>query len=108
GQLAGLLLSLTKFGNQSGDFLDKLDQPLADALQISRPTAGLLADYATMFPCLFQGLDLNRELLSRNKDSGLHIDVTVGPGAQPYQSPQDLPQIRPGAGPSCHGMAAHR
>ena len=108
GQLAGFLLSLTKFGNQGADFLQGVDQPLTDALGISRPAAGLLADYSTMFPCLFRGLDLNRELLSRNKDSGLHIDVTVGPGAEPYRYPQDLPQIRPGTGPSCHGMVAHR
>ena len=108
GQLAGFLLSLTKFGNQTADFLGGIEQPLADALHLSRPTAGLLADYATMFPCLFQGLDLNRELLSRNQDSGLHVDITVGPGAKPYQYPQDLPQIHPGTGPSCHGMAAHR
>ena len=106
--LTTFLLSLTKFGNQSGDFLGRLDQPLTEALQISRPTAGLLADYAAMFPCLFQGLDLNRQLLSRNKDSGLHVDIAVGPGAKPYQYPQDLPQIRPGTGPSCHGMAAGR
>ena len=108
GQLTGFLLSLTKFGNQGADFLAVLDQPLTEALHLSRPAAGLLADYSTMFPCLFQGLDLNRELLSRNKDSGLHVDITVGPGAQPYQYPQDLPQIRPGIGPDCHGMAAHR
>lgn len=108
GQLAGFLLSLTKFGNQGADFLGGIDQPLADALRISRPTAGLLADYATMFPCLFWGLDLNRELLSRNQDSGLHVDITVGPGAVPYRYPQDLPQIRPGTGPSCHGMAGPR
>jgi phospholipid/cholesterol/gamma-HCH transport system substrate-binding protein len=106
--LTTFLLSLTKFGHQGGDFLNGIDQPLTDALKISRPTAGLLADYASMFPCLFQGLDLNRELLSRNKDSGLHVDIAVGLGAQPYQYPQDLPQIRHGAGPSCHGMAAGR
>jgi phospholipid/cholesterol/gamma-HCH transport system substrate-binding protein len=107
-QLTTFLLSLTKFGHHSADFLGSLDQPLTEALQISRPTAGLLANYAAMFPCLFQGLDLNRQLLSRNKDSGLHVDITVGPGAKPYQYPQDLPQIRSGTGPSCHGMAASR
>ncbi|GAA3435828.1 MCE family protein [Kutzneria kofuensis] len=107
-QLTTFLLSLTKFGHQSADFLGGVGQPLTDALHISRPTAGLLANYAAMFPCLFQGLDLNRQLLSRNRDSGLHIDVTVGPGAKPYRYPQDLPEIRPGTGPSCHGMAAHR
>jgi phospholipid/cholesterol/gamma-HCH transport system substrate-binding protein len=106
--LTTFLLSLTKFGHQGSDFLAAVDQPLTDALKISRPTAGLLADYASMFPCLFQGLDLNRELLSRNQDSGLHVDVSVGLGARPYQYPQDLPQIRPGTGPSCHGMAAGR
>jgi phospholipid/cholesterol/gamma-HCH transport system substrate-binding protein len=108
GQLTTFLLSLTKFGNEGGQFLDHMDQPLTDALRLSRPTAGLLAEYSTMFPCLFQGLDLNRELLSRNKDSGLHVDITVGPGVEPYRYPRDLPQIRPGTGPSCHGMAAHR
>jgi phospholipid/cholesterol/gamma-HCH transport system substrate-binding protein len=106
--LTTLLLSLTKFGNQGSDFLVGIDEPLTDALKISRPAAGLLADYASMFPCLFRGLDLNRVLLSRNKDSGLHVDITVGPGAQPYKYPQDLPQIRPGTGPSCHGMAPGR
>ncbi|MFC0433292.1 MCE family protein [Kutzneria buriramensis] len=107
-QLGTFLLSLTKFGNQSAEFLGHIDQPLADALQISRPTAGLLADYSTMFPCLFQGLDLNRQLLSRDQDSGLHVDVAVGPGARPYRYPQDLPQIQPGTGPSCHGMVGRR
>jgi phospholipid/cholesterol/gamma-HCH transport system substrate-binding protein len=108
GQLATFLLSLTKFGSQGADFLGHIEQPLADALHLTRPAAGLFAGYATMFPCLFQGLDLNRQLLSRNQDSGLHVDVSVGPGAQPYRYPQDLPRIEPGAGPSCHGMAAPR
>ncbi|MFI9384294.1 MCE family protein [Kutzneria sp. NPDC052558] len=108
GQLGGFLLSLTRFGNQGAEFLGGIDQPLADALHISRPTAGLLADYATMFPCLFRGLDLNRELLSHNQDSGLHVDITVGPGVEPYRYPQDLPRIRPGTGPDCHGMAGPR
>jgi phospholipid/cholesterol/gamma-HCH transport system substrate-binding protein len=107
-QLTTFLLSLTRFGNQGAEFLGHLEQPLADALRISRPTAGLLADYSTMFPCLFQGLDLNRQLLSRNQDSGLHVDIAVGPGAEPYRYPQDLPQIQPGTGPSCHGMVGGR
>lgn len=107
-QLMTFLLSLTKFGNQGADFLGHVGQPLADALHLSRPTVGLLAGYSTMFPCLFQGLDLNRQLLSRNQDSGLHVDIAIGLGAQPYRYPQDLPQIQPGTGPSCHGMVARR
>jgi phospholipid/cholesterol/gamma-HCH transport system substrate-binding protein len=107
-QLTAFLLSLTDFGHRGADFLSGIQDPLAGALSVLNPTTRLLAEYSTMFPCLFQGLELNRDLLNRTADSGVHITVTPALGVEPYRYPRDLATIMPGTGPDCHAMAAHR
>jgi Cholesterol uptake porter CUP1 of Mce4, putative/Permease MlaE len=107
-QLAAFPVSLTEFGDHTAGFLTDTERPFVSALDVLRPTTRLLADYSEMFPCLFEGLDLNRMLLDKVVDGGaVNAVLAPGLGAQPYRYPDSLPVIGKGTGPDCHGLPGH-
>ncbi|RJQ79680.1 MCE family protein [Pseudonocardiaceae bacterium YIM PH 21723] len=106
-ELAAFLLSLTSLGNETAQLLSDNEKGLVDTLTVLRPTTRLLARYAPIFPCMFQGMANNRQLLEQaigGKRPGLNVALSIGPGAQRYRYPADLPIIGANDGPDCHGL----
>ncbi|GAA0599054.1 MCE family protein [Kutzneria viridogrisea] len=104
-QFAAFLVSLTEFGDHTAKFLGSVERPFVSALDVLSPTTRLFARYSAMFPCLFQGLDVNRALLEKAVDDrGINVVLAPSFGAEPYHYPDDLPVVRGGTGPDCHGL----
>lgn len=106
-QLSAFLLDLTRFGDDTRTFLATNERFLGLSLDVLAPTNRLLARYSPMFPCFFQGLDINRQLLERAMGgNGYAGGITLGlsPGDDPYRYPADLPEVGANSGPSCANL----
>jgi phospholipid/cholesterol/gamma-HCH transport system substrate-binding protein len=106
-QLGAFLLDLTRFGNDTRTFLATNERALGLTLDVLAPTTRLLARYAPMFPCFFEGLDHNRRLLEQTvggngKSAGFNLSIS--PGTDPYRTPRDLPVVGADSGPSCANL----
>lgn len=105
--LRALLPDLASTANSGHRLLTANSDGLVDALDLLRPTTGLLRQYSPELTCFVQGLDNARELLEPvigGKYPALNLNVGFLPGANPYQPGRDLPKVAADNPPSCHGL----
>lgn len=106
-ELTAFLLSFTKFGNTGTAFIKPTGRPLILAADALDPTVRALADYGSIYPCFFDGLNTARKYLEQGfggKRAGLNVLGTLLLGNPPYRPGIDAPKNNAGAaGASCYG-----
>lgn len=101
-----LLPELADAAHSGHRVFDESDD-LPDAMDLLRPTTGLLADYSPGLTCFIKGLDNARKLLEPvigGKYPALNLNVGFLPGAPPYRPGKDLPKIGADNPPACYGL----
>jgi phospholipid/cholesterol/gamma-HCH transport system substrate-binding protein len=108
GELKGATSAGIDLGHEGEYLFGANADPLAEDLQLLRPTTSLLAEYSPEFTCLIQGGDVSLAMLRKTfpDPHGLRVSATLSYGDEPYKYPQDLPENGPGPlkGPNCHGL----
>ncbi|HEX4249826.1 MAG TPA: MCE family protein, partial [Pseudonocardia sp.] len=105
--LRKLLPELADAAHSGHRLFDESSDDLPHALDLLRPTTGLLADYSPGLTCFIKGLDNARKLLEPvigGKYPDLNLNVGFLPGAPPYQPGKDLPKINAHNPPACYGL----
>ncbi|GAB2960196.1 MCE family protein [Amycolatopsis acidiphila] len=105
--LHDFLQELTRLGATGTDLFKQNGQNLIDTMRLLEPTSALLDKYSPELSCFLQGEDNARRLLEPalggKKQSGV-LTVNILPGKEPYQYPNDLPEVNAASGPDCHGL----
>lgn len=101
-----LLLNAIGLANTGRDLLSDNSADLTTALDVLRPTTGLLAEYSPGIPCLFKGLDASSRIGhdAYAAQPGVKMSFGLLMGAQSYRYPQDLPKVAASGGPHCMGL----
>ncbi|MFR9806821.1 MCE family protein [Pseudonocardia sp. RS010] len=105
--LDSFFFQLTRFSDTGRDFFLRNGDPLTDVMRTALPTTDLLREYSPEFACFLKGVDVNRQLMEANQGGqvpGVSADVTLQPGARPYDNPGQLPVVGADNGPNCHGL----
>lgn len=107
--LETLLLEVIGFADTAGGVLTENQQNLTAAIDVLRPTAELLDEYAPGIDCMIVGLDLARpkaEAVEGGLSPGFSLSVSATSGADPYTYPDSLPRVNASGGPNCAGLPA--
>ncbi|MFD1813560.1 MCE family protein [Rhodococcus gannanensis] len=105
--LERLLLDVVGFGDNATAVLRENQQDLTGAVDLLRPTAELLDEYAPAINCLVVGLDLLRpkaEAVEGGLSPGFALSVSATSGVEPYTYPESLPRVNASGGPNCVGL----
>ncbi|KAA0021939.1 MCE family protein [Antrihabitans cavernicola] len=105
--LDSLLTNVTGLANTAGGVLNDNEKNLETALDLLRPTTGLLDEYSPMLKCLIVGLDQGRvvgEDIFGGLQEGVALNAGFEWGARPYTYPKDLPKVAATGGPNCWGL----
>lgn len=105
--LDSLLVNVTGLANTAGGVLNENEKNLTTALDLLRPTTGLLEEYAPSIKCLIIGLDQGRavgEDIFGGLQEGVALNTGFEWGTEPYKYPKDLPKVAATGGPNCYGL----
>ncbi|MGW4636203.1 MCE family protein [Nocardia sp. NPDC004415] len=107
GQLDNVLVNVIGLSDTVGSVLRENEHNLVTALDLLRPTTGLLFDYAPALSCIIDGLG---PLIPIAEDMmgglmpGVGMNASFMLGAKPYSYPDDLPKVNATGGPHCEGV----
>ena len=105
--LDALLLSVIGLSNTGETVLAENEQNLDTALDLLRPTTGLLDRYSPVLSCLILGLDKARPI-AEAVEGGLQEGIALNAGftysQDPYTYPNSLPKVNATGGPNCVGL----
>ncbi|QIS08503.1 MCE family protein [Nocardia arthritidis] len=105
--LDGLLADVTGLADTTGAVLRSNEKPLETALDLLRPTTGLLDEYSPALSCLIVGLakalPLGEEVFGGLQE-GVALNTNFMYGAKAYKYPDDLPKVNATGGPHCEGL----
>ncbi len=79
-------------------------EEIVEILDLLRPTASLLDEYAPVLPCFFQGADRARQLAepaSGGNGATMMLNSSLLLGVDPYEYPRNLPVVEATGGPHC-------
>lgn len=105
--LDNVLVNLTGLADTTGAVLRENENQLGTALDLLRPTTGLLDDYAPALYCLIGGLGKALplgEAVFGGLQEGVALNTGFMYGAKPYTYPEDLPKVNATGGPQCGGI----
>ncbi|MEU7630790.1 MCE family protein [Nocardia sp. NPDC049220] len=105
--LDDVLMNLIGLADTTGSVLRDNENQLVTALDLLRPTAGLLEQYAPALYCLIGGLGKALplgEAVFGGLQEGVALNTGFMYGAKPYTDPEDLPKVNATGGPQCAGL----
>jgi phospholipid/cholesterol/gamma-HCH transport system substrate-binding protein len=105
--LDNVLVNLTGLADTTGAVLRDNENQLGTALDLLRPTTGLLDEYAPALYCLIGGLGKALpmgEAVFGGLQEGVALNTGFMYGAKPYTYPEDLPKVNATGGPRCEGL----
>ncbi|MGW4329772.1 MCE family protein [Nocardia sp. NPDC004573] len=105
--LDNVLVNLTGLADTTGSVLRDNENQLGTALDLLRPTTGLLDEYAPALYCLIGGLGKALpmgEAVFGGLQEGVALNTGFMYGAKPYTYPEDLPKVNATGGPQCAGI----
>ncbi|MFR9750736.1 MCE family protein [Nocardia sp. 004] len=107
GDLDNLLINLIGLADTTGSVLRENESQLVTALDLLRPTTGLLDEYSPALYCLITGLGTALplgEAIFGGLQEGVALNAGFMYGAEPYTYPKDLPKVNATGGPRCEGL----
>ncbi|MGK8510581.1 MCE family protein [Nocardia asiatica] len=105
--LDNVLVNLIGLADTTGSVLRENENQLGTALDLLRPTTGLLEEYAPALYCLIGGLGKALpmgEAVFGGLQEGVALNTGFMYGAKPYTYPEDLPKVNATGGPQCAGL----
>ncbi|WP_280413540.1 MCE family protein [Nocardia asiatica] len=105
--LDNVLVNLIGLADTTGSVLRENENQLGTALDLLRPTTGLLEEYAPALYCLIGGLGKALpmgEAVFGGLQEGVALNTGFMYGAKPYTYPEDLPTDNATGGPQCAGL----
>ncbi|MGQ4616844.1 MCE family protein [Nocardia sp. R7R-8] len=105
--LDNVLVNVTGLADTTGSVLRDNENQLGTALDLVRPTTGLLDEYAPALYCLIGGLGKALplgEAVFGGLQEGVALNTGFIYGAKPYTYPEDLPKVNATGGPQCGGI----
>ncbi|NLU82416.1 MCE family protein [Rhodococcus sp. HNM0569] len=102
-----VLLAVTGMSETGSAVVEPNADAIVDVLDLLRPTASLLHEYAPVLPCFFQGADRARQLAepaSGGNGSTMMLNSTLLLGVDPYEYPRNLPVVEATGGPRCGAL----
>lgn len=103
----GLLANVTGLADTTGSVLRDNEQQFSTALDLLRPTTGLLDQYRPGLSCLVNGvanaLPLAEQMVGGGQE-GIALNASFMYGPDPYQYPKDLPKVNATGGPQCDNL----
>ncbi|MEU2031643.1 MCE family protein [Nocardia amamiensis] len=105
--LDNVLVNLIGLADTTGSVLRDNESQLVTALDLLRPTTGLLDEYAPALYCLIGGLGKALpmgEAVFGGLQEGVALNTGFMYGAKPYTYPEDLPKVNATGGPRCEGL----
>ncbi|MCC3328548.1 MCE family protein [Nocardia abscessus] len=105
--LDNVLVNLTGLADTTGAVLRENENQLGTALDLLRPTTGLLEEYAPALYCLIGGLGKALplgEAVFGGLQEGVALNTGFMYGAKPYTYSEDLPKVNATGGPQCAGL----
>lgn len=106
-QLDAMLLGLTGLADTATPILNESAAPLAQALNLLKPTVATLNEYRSAIYCTMVGLGSNIDIVNDmfgGRYPAVTMNAGVMPGGEPYKYPQDLPKVNATGGPHCEGV----
>ncbi|MFD3596374.1 MCE family protein [Nocardia sp. NPDC058640] len=106
-QLDDVLVNVIGLSDTTGSVLRENESNLVTALDLLRPTTGLLFEYAPALSCIIDGLG---PIMPLAEDvfggilPGVGMNASLMPGSKPYTYPKDLPKVNATGGPHCEGV----
>lgn len=107
GQLDNVLVNVIGLSDTVGSVLRENEHDLVTALDLLRPTTGLLFEYAPALQCIIDGLGPLMPIAEEMMGGllpGVGMNASFMFGAQPYSYPNDLPKVNATGGPRCAGV----
>ncbi|WP_327112087.1 MCE family protein [Nocardia sp. NBC_01730] len=105
--LDNVLMNLIGLADTTGSVLRENENQLVTALDLLRPTTGLLHEYAPALYCLIGGLGKALplgEAVFGGLQEGVALNAGFMYGPKPYTYPDDLPKVNATGGPRCEGL----
>ncbi|MEV6325659.1 MCE family protein [Nocardia sp. NPDC051787] len=105
--LDNVLVNLIGLADTTGSVLRDNESQLVTALDLLRPTTGLLDEYAPALYCLIGGLGKALpmgEAVFGGLQEGVALNTGFMYGVKPYTYPEDLPKVNATGGPRCEGL----
>ncbi|WP_069167357.1 MCE family protein [Nocardia altamirensis] len=105
--LDNVLANVIGLADTTGSVLRENTDNLSTALDLLRPTTGLLFEYAPALSCLINGLGPMMPLAEDvfgGMLPGIGMNTNFMFGAKPYTYPDDLPKVNATGGPHCAGV----
>ncbi|MGV9819298.1 MCE family protein [Nocardia xishanensis] len=105
--LDDVLANLVGLADTTGSVLRENENNLGTALDLLRPTTGLLEEYVPGLNCMINAIGRLMPIANM-MFGGLQPGVTMNTnfmfGAEPYKYPEDLPKVNATGGPRCEGL----
>lgn len=105
--LDAVLLGVIGLDDTAGGVLRHNERNLGTALELLRPTTGLLNRYSPALTCLINGmgkaLPLGEQVFGGGQP-GVALNTGFTYGAPAYTLPKDLPKVNAKGGPNCWGL----
>ncbi|WP_459549052.1 MCE family protein [Nocardia sp. X0981] len=106
-EIDALLADITGLADTTGSVLRDNEAQLGTALDLLRPTTGLLHEYRDALFCLVGGVakavPLAEAVFGGTQD-GVALNASFMYGAPAYSYPNDLPKVAATGGPRCAGL----
>lgn len=104
--LDATLMGLMGLGDSGGALLEENVPTLSRTLATLEPTTATLAEYAPMFPCLFEGFEYSGRLGAPAYigQPGIKLQAGLLPGTSTYTVENNLPEVGATGGPNCVGL----
>lgn len=106
-EVDALLANLTGLADTTGAVLRDNENQLVTALDLLRPTASLLHEYAPALNCIVGGLAKAMPLAEQvfgGGQPGVALNAGFMYGHDGYNYPEDLPKVNATGGPQCAGV----
>ncbi|MEK6443888.1 MCE family protein [Pseudonocardia sp. T1-2H] len=106
-ELDAFLLDVTTLGQVGREVLAQNQHEFITALEVLRPTTGLLRAYEPGLTCFIEGLDYTRQVLEPalgGVSPELRLATTLTIGQKAYEYPRDLPKVEADNPPACYGL----
>lgn len=106
-EVDALLVNLTGLADTTGAVLRDNENQLVTALDLLRPSASLLHEYAPALNCIIGGLAKAMpiaELAFGGGQPGVALNASFMYGQDGYNYPEDLPKVNATGGPQCAGI----
>lgn len=102
-----LLTNLTGLADTTGAVLRDNENQLVTALDLLRPSASLLHEYAPALNCIIGGLAKAMPIAEQafgGAQPGVALNASFMYGQEGYKYPEDLPKVNATGGPQCAGI----